>query len=266
MTEINKHDIINELSIVGNDLKRQFLEIEPVIESDEMMSVFHRIDGQASESIRIALQKLYPNIGWLEGELDGADVWELVNSGRYWICDAIDGAVQFVRGIPQWCISLTLIENGKTVFTAIVDVMHSESFYAMAGHGAYLNDRSIQVNNRASHISGIVASSQPPFINDNKKIIRQSGDSLTAVLSEAGAVRNLGPTSLQLAYVASGRLDAFWEYGEDTFNCLGGALLVNEAGGKVSDIKGNEYGLNSDSFIAAPPQVHSSLMAVLRDI
>jgi myo-inositol-1(or 4)-monophosphatase len=85
------------------------------------------------------------------------------------------------------------------------------------------------------------------------------------VLKEAGAVRNLGPTSLQIAYVASGRLDGFWEYGEDTFNCLGGALLVTEAGGLAIDVSGQPYGCASNSIIAAPAAVHRSLKALLEE-
>jgi myo-inositol-1(or 4)-monophosphatase len=266
MTEINKDAIIEQLALVGADLKQQFATLDPVIEPNDMMAVFHRIDGAASNAIKAALQKLHPGITWLEGELDGVDTWARINDGRYWICDAIDGGVQFLRAIPQWCISLTLIDNGQAVFAVILDVMHNELFYAIAGEGAYLNHRRMHVNTKTSHVAGVLSASQPPFINKNKKVIRQLGDSLAAVLPDAGAVRNLGPTSLQLAYVACGRLDAFWEYGEDVFNCLGGALVIKEAGGKVTDVQGNAYTLRAESIIAAPPLVHASLMRVLREI
>jgi myo-inositol-1(or 4)-monophosphatase len=107
----------------------------------------------------------------------------------------------------------------------------------------------------------VLATSQPPFINDDPDVIGLAGTSLVRVLRKAGAVRNLGPTSLQLAYVACGRLDAFWEFGEDTFNCLGGALLVREAGGAATDVEGETYRLRSTSIVAGGSRVH----ALLRD-
>jgi myo-inositol-1(or 4)-monophosphatase len=88
----------------------------------------------------------------------------------------------------------------------------------------------------------------------------------SSVLTEVGAVRNLGPTSLQLAYLACGRLDAFWEFGEDTFNCLAGVLLIQEAGGVVTDAGGHDYRMRATSLIAASRAVHTSLLAKLAAI
>ena len=106
-----------------------------------------------------------------------------------------------------------------------------------------------------------LATSQPPFSNEDDFAVEGATSSLGIALREAGAVRNLGPTSLQIAHVASGRLDAFWEYGEDTFNCLGGALPVTEAGGLATDVSGLPYRAASNSAVAAPGPVNRSLRA-----
>jgi myo-inositol-1(or 4)-monophosphatase len=247
---------------VGAGLKQRFAAWQAVHEVEDMMRAFRALDDAAVDRIASALQAEYPDVAWVGDELKGADAWEQAKTGRFWACDPVDGAVQFLRAIPQWCISLTLVEDGQAALTVIFDAVHDELFHAIAGGGAFLNGRPITVNARRSHVMGVLATSQPPFVKD-RDIIALAGKSLAALVAEAGAVRNLGPTSLQLAYVACGRLDAFWEYGEDTFNCLGGSLLVREAGGVATAIDGAPYALQAEGIVAAPAPVHATVMARL---
>ena len=246
---------------VGNQLKSRFASLRPIVGGEAMMAAFRELDEESSTQIKNALAGQYPDISWFEGELEGAGAWRSAAGGRFWVCDAIDGAVQFLRGIPHWCVSLTLVEDGAAAASIVYDAMHEEMFFAVTGGGAWCNGRRLRVNDQQSHRGALLATSQPPFSNDDDFVVNGSTSSLGIALREAGAVRNLGPTSLQIAYVASGRLDAFWEYGEDTFNCLGGALLVTEAEGVATEISGRPYGLASNSIIAAPAAVHLSLKA-----
>jgi myo-inositol-1(or 4)-monophosphatase len=248
---------------VGATLKQQFARITPVIEGEAIIATFRKIDDETTETIRAGLTQAYPAIEWKEGELAGAQGWQQANEGSYWVCDAIDGAVQYLRAIPQWCISLTLVRDGEPVFAAIFDPMHEDLFHAVADAGAFLNGNPIRVNGQRSHVAAFLATSQPPFVNDDLGAITLAGRSLTVALADAGAVRNLGPTSLQIAYVACGRLDAFWEFGEDTFNCLGAVLMVREAGGHATEIDGQPYRLQSGSLLAGTPGVHASLLEKL---
>lgn len=252
---------IEIVRMVGNELRSRYVSFKPVIDNVSMMTAFRELDGGAGARLRQALAAKYPDVAWLNGELEGHGVWRTVGSGRFWVCDAIDGAVQFLRHIPHWCISLTLIEDGAAKATIVYDAMQEEMFHALAGDGAWCNGDRLRVNDRQTHHGALLATSQPPFSNDDEFVVRRATSSLHVALREAGAVRNLGPTSLQIAYVASGRLDAFWEYGEDTFNCLGGALLVTEAGGLATDMSGRPYGVASNSIIAAPGPVNASLRA-----
>ena len=266
MQTIDQHFVIQQVRQVGASLRDTFSQLQPAIEWADVMVAFRRIDGAASQRLKDGLAAAYPGIGWLDGELNGAEAWQNARTGAFWACDAIDGAVQYLRAIPQWCISLTLVEQGQAVFAAIFDVMHDELFHAAAGGGAYLNGRAIHVNARSSHVGSVLASSQPPFVTSDANAIAMAGRSLSALLADAFAVRNLGPTSLQLAYVACGRLDGFWEYGEDTFNCLGGSLLVREAGGHSTDVHGAPYGLQADSVVAASAVVHQGMLRRLADL
>jgi myo-inositol-1(or 4)-monophosphatase len=253
------------LRSVGAELKATFDTLGAIHANDGMMATFKVLDARTAEAIRVPLSERYPDIAWQKGEFTVPDAGETsephVAAARYWICDAIDGAVQFLRAIPHWCITIALIENGATIFAAIYDPNRDEMFEAVRDAGAFLNGERIAVNGRASHLGALLANSQPPFIQDNLAVIDRSCRSLALLLAEAGAVRNLGPTSLQLAYVACGRLDGFWEFGEDTFNCIGGALMVEMAGGRVSDAEGNAYGLRAQSIIAAPAGVRASIVA-----
>jgi myo-inositol-1(or 4)-monophosphatase len=249
------------LRTVGHDLKRTFDETQPIHANDEMMRVFKTIDDRAAMQIRDTLAQRYPHITWLEGELDDAGTRGAATDG-VWICDAIDGAVQFLRSIASWCITIALVEKGVTMFAMTYDANRDECFHAVHGDGAYLNGERIKVNGREHHAGAMLATSQPPFIGDKPGVIEAAGVSLSAMLVKAGAVRNLGPTSLQLAYVACGRLDGFWEFGEDTFNCVAGALLVEMAGGRATDAAGVAYGLKSASIVAAPEGVWRGITEV----
>lgn len=261
MTPFDIEAAIEIVRTVGDELRSRHDSFTPVIDNASMMAAFRELDGAASDRLRQALAARYPDVAWLDGELEGAGVWRTVGSGRFWVCDAIDGAVQFLRRIPHWCISLTLMEDGAAKAAVVYDAMHGEMFHAVAGKGAWCNGDRLRVNDRQTHHGALLATSQPPFSNDDAFVVSGATSSWNVALREAGAVRNLGPTSLQIAYVACGRLDAFWEYGEDTFNCLGGALLVTEAGGLATDIHGRPYGVASNSIIAAPKPVSASLMA-----
>jgi len=271
MTAIDTEEVLALVREAGADLCETFWRGEPVVEVDDMMAAFHRIDGAANAGMKRALARLYPGIAWLEGELDTTEPEDdetaaLAAGGEYWICDAIDGAVQFLRAIPNWAMSLTLMREGVPVFTAIFDAVHDEMFHAAWGQGAFRNGERIRVNGRGNHYQGIVATSQPPFAGRDRHAVRRSGAALSAMLTDVAAVRNLSATSLQLAYVACGRIDGFWEFGDDSINCIGGALLVREAGGQATQIDGRPYQLGSPSIAAASPGAHASMLLRLQEV
>src|SRR5471032_1261488 len=199
MTNIDTDIILGLLRDVGADLCATYWQLEPAIELSDMLAAFRRIDGAAADTLRRGLAAAYPRIGWLEGEADDIDADVEAARGEYWICDAIDGAIQYVRAIPNWSMSLTLMREGVPAFTAVYDAMHDEMFHALAGGGAYRNGVAIRVNSRESHYQGLVATSQPPFASKDATAVLRSGHSLSAMLRDVVAVRSLGPASLQLA-------------------------------------------------------------------
>lgn len=261
MTAIDTEAVLELMREVGAGLCETFWRGEPVVDADEMWQALRRVDGAASDSLRRPLAARYPAIAWADGALSEAHA----RAGEYWICDAIDGGMQFVRAMPNWCMSLTLMREGVPVFAAIYDAMHDEMFHALRGHGAFYNGKAMRVSARRDHHRAMVANSQPAFDTRHHAAARRAGDALSAMLRDVAMVRNLGPTSLQLAYVACGRLDAFWQYGEDGCSCIGGSLLIREAGGVATQTDGQPYHLTSACIAAAPPGVHASMLRRLQE-
>ena len=122
MTAIDTEEVLALLREVGAGLCETYWRHEPVVEADEMMAAFRRIDGAASGELRRELSGMYPAIAWHDDELGE----QILQGGEYWVCDAIDGAVQFLRSIPNWAMSLTLVREGVPVFAAVYDAMHDE--------------------------------------------------------------------------------------------------------------------------------------------
>jgi myo-inositol-1(or 4)-monophosphatase len=224
----------------------------------EFMTTFDAIDGPAAAQLRDGLHALRPAARFADELGD-----EPLPGGEVWVVDALDGAVQYLQGLPQWCVSLTLVRDQDPVATVLYSPPFGEVYAAELGQGATLNGSPVRTGNKIELAAALVATSQPPFAAAQPAAIKECGRSLPAVLEAAGAVRNLGPTAWQVAEVAAGRLDAFWEYGNDAGNLLGGALLAREAGALVTDATGGTWTSSSNSFVVAGPTLHGQLIAAL---
>jgi myo-inositol-1(or 4)-monophosphatase len=149
------------------------------------------------------------------------------------------------------------------VLAALHNPLQRETYTATRGGGAFLNQTPITPSRKTDLSVSIVSTSQPPFVGDQPQAIANSGRALAALLPAVGVVRNLGPTSWQIADVAAGRIDAFWEYGHDAANLLAGSLLVSEAGGTVTDASGLPWGPASESFVAGPASLQRQMVELL---
>jgi myo-inositol-1(or 4)-monophosphatase len=219
---------------------------------------FDAVQDPAEAVLRKRLDALLPGVEWAD-EFDP----DLPAGARRWVADVADGAVQYMQGLPQWCASVTLVEDRTAVAAVLHNPVQGETYSARAGRGAHLNGRPISPSAKSELPIALVATSQPPFIANQPHAVSEAGCSLSAVLPAVGAVRNLGPTSWQVADVASGRIDAFWEYGRDTGNLLGAQLIAREAGAIVTEANGNPWHPASTSFLAAPTHLHTQLRALL---
>ncbi|BFV59486.1 inositol monophosphatase [Kitasatospora sp. CMC57] len=223
----------------------------------EALAAFERVDGPASALLRERLTDARPGAGWLTEEF----ATSVPGSGEWWSCDATDGAVQFLNGLPNWAVTATLVQDGEPVLAVVHSPWQRVTYTAVRGAGAWLDGHRIAPPARELAAT-VVGTSQPP--QTAAIHLRQAGASLTAVVAKVLAVRNLGPTALQLAQVGSGHLNAFWEYGPDAGNLLSGALIAREAGALVTDGRGRPWTATADSLLAAPAGIHAELLDVLR--
>jgi myo-inositol-1(or 4)-monophosphatase len=227
----------------------------------EAMAAFAAVDGPVSALLRDRLAALRPEAGWIEDELATA----VPPSGEWWLCDATDGAVQYLLGLPHWAVTATLLRDGEAVLAVVHAPTVGHTFTAVRGAGARLNGQPIRPSEREL-AAAVVAQGQPPSAAGDPVALRRFGASLPLVMSAALAVRNLGPAALQLAQVGSGHLDAFWEYGPDAANLLPGALVAAEAGALVTDPGGAPWTPSAAGFLAAPAAQHAALVELLAPV
>ena len=179
------------------------------------------------------------------------------NSDYLWIVDPLDGTLNFLNGYPQFCVSIALSIKGKLQQAVVYDPIRDELFSASRGRGALLNDRKIRVNDKTKLEQTLLATGFPvrkPNSIDN------SIETLRRVLAIGTDIRRGGSAALDLAYVACGRLDGFWEFGLNPWDIAAGALLVMESGGIVCDRVASEDFLQTGDVVAANPKIVKSLI------
>ena len=229
---------------------------------DEFLAQFQLLNSAASEIAQEALAAVAPDVGWLDLESPDS-LPRPFPSGSWWVCDPIDGAVQLIQGINQWSISLALVEDGAVTASWVYDPVQDEMFRAARGKGSRVNGRAMRASGKDHLEDALVATSHAPDQNGDATSNQLAGLAYAAALDHVGAVRNLGPTSLQIAWVADGRLDSFWAYGADASNWIAGELLASEAGATITDMTGAALTPGSHSVLISGPRLHAVLLKAL---
>lgn len=230
---------------------------QPPTSFAELAETFGAIDGSLAAELRAALTAIRPEAAW-------ADEFDDLPAGEVWVVDALDGAVQLLHGLPQYCVTVTLVRDGEPELAVLHSPWLKETYAAQKGEGAKRNGTPIAPSPKSSLDAAIAATSQPPFATKQPGVAEAAGRSLTALLGAVVAVRNLGPTSWQIADVGAGRLDLFWQYGRDAANLAGPALIAREAGAVVSTAGGAPWTPSAGSFLVAAPALHRTAVELLR--
>ena len=181
-------------------------------------------------------------------------------AGRHWIVDPLDGTVNFLHGIPQVGVSVALYEDGEPQAAVVIDALTGEEFTATAVRPTELNGARVSVST-APRLSEAVVATGFPY--DRQQQGRQYAAILGAVLAEARGIRRLGSAALDLAWVAAGRFDAYWEFGLAPWDIAAGMLLVRQAGGLVTDHRGKYSTIHDSVFVTGGAQVHAELRRIL---
>ncbi len=225
----------------GNMLLRHMMKLDAlnVFEKDRM-DYASEVDSLAEAEIIKELRRANPDYAVL-GEEGGASAGSGAGKGgRFtWVIDPLDGTSNYLRGYPHWCVSIALVENGEPIHGVVFDPLRNDLFTASRGAGALLNDRKIRVSERKELAGAILATGFAP--RERARTGAQL-DCIRELLRDAEDVRRGGSAALDLAYVAAGRVDGYFEAGLKPWDVAAGVLLVREAGGKVSDFRGASTG------------------------
>ena len=217
-----------------------------------------QVDKGAEEAAIGVIRTAYPDHAILAEE-SGENLGGSKADYR-WIIDPLDGTTNFIHGFPQYCVSIGIEHRGALAHAVVYDPGKNELFTASKGRGAFLNDRRLRVTRCAKLADALVGTGFPfKELTRVDPYLRQ----LRTVMSSCAGVRRAGSAALDLAYVAAGRLDAFWEMGLSPWDMAAGALLIQEAGGLVGDLQGEQGYLRSGDIAAATPKVFPQLLQAL---
>jgi len=241
-------------------LIRDFGEVEQLQVSMKGPADFvTNADLKAEKTLRTELAKARPGYGFLmeeSGETAGTD------EHNRWIVDPLDGTTNFMHGIPHFAISIGVERDGEIVAGTVYDPVKDELFWAEKGAGAYVNDRRLRVSARRNLNETLIATGFPFKGHDSEKRYLATLDAVTKATS---GVRRFGSAALDLAYVAAGRYDGFWEFGLSPWDLAAGIVIIREAGGYISEIDGGHEMLRSGNVLAANNHLHLPLGAMIKD-
>lgn len=217
------------------------------------------VDRKAEQEIIHHLKRAYPDHAFL-GEESG--LTGNPDSEYQWVIDPLDGTTNFLHGIPHFAVSIGCMYKGQLQHAVVLDPMKREEFTASRGKGATLNDRRIRVSNRGS-LDGALIATGVPFSGFALEHMDPYLDCLREVAGQTAGIRRFGSAALDLAYVAAGRYDGFWEMNLKPWDMAAGLLLIKEAGGMVCDFRGGNEHYESGHVVAASPKVFKPLLQVV---
>ncbi|MEI7590244.1 MAG: inositol monophosphatase family protein, partial [Deltaproteobacteria bacterium] len=222
-------------------------EIDIVTEADKM----------AEEIIVGSLQKNFPHHDILSEEVGS------INRGSEfrWIIDPLDGTTNFAHAYPVFCVSIALEVAGDVVLGVIYNPMLDEMFFVRKGDGSFLNGKPILCSNEKELGKSLLATGFPYDIRSNQD---NNLNYFSVMAKRARAIRRAGSAALDMAYLAMGRFDGFWELRLKAWDTAAGALLIREAGGMVTDLEGNEFTLSSPHILASNGKIHEQMLTVLK--
>jgi len=240
-------------------LKRDFGEVEQLQVSLKGPANFvTAADRRAEQTLRAELAKARPNYGFLgeeSGRHDGSD------KTHTWIVDPLDGTTNFLHGIPQFAISIALEREDTIIAGVIYNPVTDELFTAERGKGAFLNDKRLRVAARKQLAGAVIACGMPHHGRGDLALgLREMG----ALQDKVAGLRRFGAASLDLAWVAAGRLDGYWERNLSPWDMAAGLILVREAGGFISDLDGGNAMFAKRQIVAGNDSIHRDLLAALK--
>ncbi len=229
------------------------------VESKGVHNYVTYVDRAAEELIVNKLQELLPEAGFIVEEES------IQKTGQHyqWIVDPLDGTTNFIHGIPCYSVSIALMHEQRIVLGVIYEANLEECFYAWQGGGAWLNGSPIKVSGATSLEQALLVTGFPYY---DYSLLERYMELFTWCLKHTHGVRRLGSAAVDLAWVACGRFESFFEYGLNAWDVAAGSLIVHEAGGRLCDFSGKDHYIFGREIVASAPGVHDELMEKVREV
>ena len=239
----------------GALLKEKFSQTHKIQYKGDI-DIVTEADKLSEDLIIETIKRNFPDHGILSEESPA-----ITGAGKLrWIIDPLDGTTNYYHGYPVFCVSVALENEGTIVLGVIYDPMREDMFVAIRGEGAYLNDKKLKVSSVNNLSRSLLATGFPYDIRDSKE---NNLDYFNAMAINVQAIRRAGSAALDLAYLAAGRFDGFWELKLKPWDTAAGCLMVEEAGGVISDIAGQKWHLQSPSLLASNGLIYEQMIKVL---
>jgi myo-inositol-1(or 4)-monophosphatase len=246
----------------GAEVVRRGFQQDFITEMKGAVDPVTEVDREAEEAVKAVIGSHFPNDAILGEEGGGAD-WR---ERRVWIIDPLDGTVNFVNRIPQVAVSVALWSEGQPLVGVVADVTRDEVFVAATGQGAHCNGRPIQVSETPRLEDSLLVTGFP---YDRREHARAYLDVMEQAMKRSRGTRRMGAAALDMAWVACGRFDGYWEHGGPAgvkpWDAAAGVLLVTEAGGMATDSKGSVNELEPSAFVVTNGKIHEDLRTIVDD-
>lgn len=237
--------------------ERQHFDVDKV-EHKGFNDLVSYVDKEAERMIVEKLSPILPEAGFITEEGTNTTQAEVYN----WVIDPLDGTTNFIHGIPNFSVSIALMENDQVILGVVYEVNRHECFYAQKGGGAFCNDTRIKVSEAPDLSASLIATGFPYY---NFELIDRYLNSMKALMQKTHGLRRLGSAAVDLCYVAAGRTEGFFEYNLNSYDVAAGAIIVSEAGGTVTDFAGGSDYVFGRKIVASNGKIHSEFLAVLSE-
>jgi myo-inositol-1(or 4)-monophosphatase len=241
----------------GRFLKINLGKVKNIQRKKEEINLVTEIDKESEKKIVEFIKSKFPHHSILAEE--GGEAKS--DSSYKWIIDPLDGTTNYTHSFPVFCVSIALEYKGEVILGVIYDPNFDELFWAEKGKGAFLNGKKISVSKTDKLIKSMLATGFPYNIRENPD---NCIEHFVNFLMEAQAIRRLGSAALDLAYVACGRLDGFWEVNLNPWDVAAGKIIVEEAGGKITDFYGNKFSIYTKGVVASNGLIHEQMLEVIK--
>ncbi|WP_288370163.1 inositol monophosphatase family protein [uncultured Algoriphagus sp.] len=238
--------------------ERQHFDVKNV-EHKGFNDLVSYVDKEAERQIVDHLSTIFPEAGFITEEGTNTTRSEVYN----WVIDPLDGTTNFIHGIPVFSVSIALMERDEVILGVVYEINLHECFYAIKGGGAFCNETPIQVSSAPNLAASLIATGFPYY---NFEQIDKYLAALKTLMQSTHGLRRFGSAAVDLAYVASGRLEGFFEYNLNSYDVAAGALIVQEAGGKVTDFLGGGDYIFGRQIVATNSKIHDEFLIELNRI